>query len=179
MTAILFLNGTFFNPIFSKRVEVERLVQDGRVERRALTPSCKNTRITTSSWTIIDRKTLELTRKDTPHPKTYPAQNASSAEAEKPYSVQCRKCNWTRCWSLTSFTSSGYPPLFTRRLYLVTSHERQLTLRVGKCVPLWSTTSKKVVFGSLRVLLSVRRVQGLHQHILLPLIIRHMIKGLI
>ena len=44
--------------------------QDGVVERSALTPSCKNTRITTSCWTIIDRKTLELTKKDTPYPKT-------------------------------------------------------------------------------------------------------------
>ena len=35
-----------------------------------LTPSCENTGITTNCWTIIDRKTLELTRKDTPHPKT-------------------------------------------------------------------------------------------------------------
>ena len=34
------------------------------------TPTCENTRITTSCWTIIDRKTLELTKKDTPHPKT-------------------------------------------------------------------------------------------------------------
>ena len=46
------------------------LNQDGRVEGRALTPSCENTRITTSCWTIIDRKTLEFTKKDTPHPKT-------------------------------------------------------------------------------------------------------------
>ena len=44
--------------------------QDGGVEGCALTPSCKNTRITTGCWTIIDRKTLELTKKDTPHPKT-------------------------------------------------------------------------------------------------------------
>ena len=44
--------------------------QDGGVEGRALTPSCKNIRITTSCWTIIDRKTLELTKKDTPHAKT-------------------------------------------------------------------------------------------------------------
>ena len=44
--------------------------QDGRVEGHALTPSCENTRITTSCWTVIDRKTLELTKKDTPHPKT-------------------------------------------------------------------------------------------------------------
>ena len=51
-------------------VYILRRNQDGRVEGRALTPSCENTRITTSCWTIIDRKTLELTRKDTPHPKT-------------------------------------------------------------------------------------------------------------
>ena len=44
--------------------------QDGGVEGRALTPSCENTRITTSCWTIINRKTLELTKKDIPHPKT-------------------------------------------------------------------------------------------------------------
>ena len=44
--------------------------QDGGVERHAFTPSCENTRITTSCWTITDRKTLELTKKDTPHPKT-------------------------------------------------------------------------------------------------------------
>ena len=47
-----------------------RRSQDGGVEGRALTPSCENTRITTRCWTIIDRKTLELTKKDTPHPKT-------------------------------------------------------------------------------------------------------------
>ena len=45
------------------------LNQDGRVEGHALTPSCKNSRITTKCWTIFDRKTLELTKKDTPHPK--------------------------------------------------------------------------------------------------------------
>ena len=44
--------------------------QDGGVEGRALTPSCENTRITTSCWTVINRKMLELTKKDTPHPKT-------------------------------------------------------------------------------------------------------------
>ena len=44
--------------------------QDSGVEGHALTPFCENTRITTSCWTIIDRKTLGLTKKDTPHPKT-------------------------------------------------------------------------------------------------------------
>ena len=44
--------------------------QDGGVEGCAFTPSCENTRITSSCWTVIDRKTLELTKKETPHPKT-------------------------------------------------------------------------------------------------------------
>ena len=35
-----------------------------------LTPSCESTGITTNCWTTIERKTLELTKKDTPHPKT-------------------------------------------------------------------------------------------------------------
>ena len=48
----------------------ESLNQDGKVEGRALTPSCENTWITANCWTIVDRKTLELTKKDTPHPKT-------------------------------------------------------------------------------------------------------------
>ena len=55
---------------FTKEIEGERLVQDGRVEGHALTPSSKSTRITINCWTIIDRETLELTKKDTPHPKT-------------------------------------------------------------------------------------------------------------
>ena len=48
----------------------EYLNQDIGVEGRALTPCWKNTRITTSCWIIINRKTLELTKKDIPHPKT-------------------------------------------------------------------------------------------------------------
>ena len=51
-------------------MDTGRLVQDGGVEGHALTPSCESTRITTNCWTIIDRKTLELTKKYTPHPKT-------------------------------------------------------------------------------------------------------------
>ena len=34
------------------------------------TPSCESTGITNNCWTIIIRKTLELTKKYTPHPKT-------------------------------------------------------------------------------------------------------------
>ena len=44
--------------------------EDGGVEGHALIPSCEYTRITASCWTVIDRKTLELTKKDTPHLKT-------------------------------------------------------------------------------------------------------------
>ena len=55
---------------FLKYGMLQRLVQDGRVEGRALIPSCESTGITTNCWTIIDRNTLELTKKDIPHPKT-------------------------------------------------------------------------------------------------------------
>ena len=64
---VSFLQGSE-NDLLQKEYEIRK--QDGGVEGRALTPSCENTRITTSCWTIIDRKTLELTKKDTPHPKT-------------------------------------------------------------------------------------------------------------
>ena len=53
-----------------KEIKGDGRNQDGGVEGRALTPSCENTGIKTSCWTVIDRKTLERTRKDTPHPKT-------------------------------------------------------------------------------------------------------------
>ena len=55
---------------FFKKLKLGRLVQDGGLEGRALTSSSKKTGITTNCWTIIDRKTLELTKKDTPNPKT-------------------------------------------------------------------------------------------------------------
>ena len=55
-------------PLFKKtHVEIN---QDGGVEGRALTPSCESTRITTGCWTIIDRKTLDFTKEDTPRPRT-------------------------------------------------------------------------------------------------------------
>lgn len=42
-----------------------------RGEGHALIPFCKSTKITTSCWTTIDRRTLENTKKtDTPRPKT-------------------------------------------------------------------------------------------------------------
>ena len=44
--------------------------QDGGVEGRALSPSCESTRITTGCWTIIDRKTLDFTKEDTPRART-------------------------------------------------------------------------------------------------------------
>ena len=47
-----------------------RLVLDGGVEGRELTPSCESTGIITNCWTVIDKKTLELAKKDTPYPKT-------------------------------------------------------------------------------------------------------------
>ena len=55
---------------FNYKAYSRRLVQDGGVEGCALTPSHESTEITANCWTIVDRKTLELTKKDTPHPKT-------------------------------------------------------------------------------------------------------------
>ena len=49
--------------IHSKNWIFGGLVQDGGVEVCELTPSCESTGITTNCWTIIDRKTLELTKK--------------------------------------------------------------------------------------------------------------------
>ena len=49
---------------------IKKRRDNGRVEGNVLTPSCESTRITTNCWTIIKRKTLELTKRDTPHPKT-------------------------------------------------------------------------------------------------------------
>ena len=57
---------TLRKPQFKKK----KWNQDGGVEGCALIPSCENNSITTSCWTVIDRKTVELTKKDTPHPKT-------------------------------------------------------------------------------------------------------------
>ena len=45
------------------------LVQDGRINGHAFISSSEMTKITTSCWTTIDRRTLEPTRKDIPHPK--------------------------------------------------------------------------------------------------------------
>ena len=55
---------------WSEAILCQRIVQDGRVEGHGLTPSCESTRITTNCWTVIDRRKLELTKKDAPHPKT-------------------------------------------------------------------------------------------------------------
>ena len=67
------------NPKASRRKEIIKIRseinekdinQDGGVEGHAPTPSSENTRITTGCWTIIDRKTLEFTKEDTPRPRT-------------------------------------------------------------------------------------------------------------
>ena len=58
----------FFN--YNQEITCRDWNQDGGVEGHAVTPSGENRRITTSCWTVINRKTLELTKKDTPHPKT-------------------------------------------------------------------------------------------------------------
>ena len=45
-------------------------LEDGGIKGHTLTPSCESTGITTNCWTIIDRRTLELTKKDVAHPRT-------------------------------------------------------------------------------------------------------------
>ena len=53
------------------RITIYRLpVQDGGVEGHAISSSCKSTKIITSCWTTIDRRTSEPTERDTPCPKT-------------------------------------------------------------------------------------------------------------
>ena len=46
---------------------VSILEGNSKTKNSPVTPSCENTKITTNCWTIINRKTLELTKKDTPH----------------------------------------------------------------------------------------------------------------
>ena len=61
-----FMDGSLYIP----RIAASRINQDGGVEGRALTPSYESTRITTGCWTIIDRKTLDFTKEDTPRSRT-------------------------------------------------------------------------------------------------------------
>ena len=56
--------------IIKNKTNSGEINQDGGVEGRALTPSCESTRITIGCWTIIDRKTLDFTKEDTPRPRT-------------------------------------------------------------------------------------------------------------
>ena len=50
--------------------EFQLLVQDGGVEGHGLSSSCKNTKAATSCWITTNRRMLEPTKKETPHPKT-------------------------------------------------------------------------------------------------------------
>ena len=59
--SIIILNVNGQN-IFIKS-ERKRLVQDGRVEERALVFSFQNTEISTNCWTTTDMNTLEPTKK--------------------------------------------------------------------------------------------------------------------
>ena len=54
---------------FSKMCPIELLVQDGGVEEHVLISSCESTKIATSYWITINRRTLEPTKKYTPCPK--------------------------------------------------------------------------------------------------------------
>ena len=50
--------------------EFQLLVQDGGVERHGLSSSCKTTKAATSCWITTNRRMLEPTKKETPHPTT-------------------------------------------------------------------------------------------------------------
>ena len=71
-------------------------VQDGGIEGRVLTPSCESPRITTSCWTIIDRKTLELTKKDTPQPNKRRSHSEMVGGAQSQY--YHKKIKSYNCW---------------------------------------------------------------------------------
>ena len=47
-------------------ITLRKLVQESGVDGHVLSSSWNSTEIATSSWTIIDRRTLEPTKKDTP-----------------------------------------------------------------------------------------------------------------
>ena len=59
-----------FVPIFFHILQIFLHWACSTFKIKCCTPSCKSTGITTNCWTIIDRKILELIKKDTPHPKT-------------------------------------------------------------------------------------------------------------
>ena len=53
-----------------KAIEITTLqLQDGKVEGHVLIFSCENSKITTRCWTIVNRRLLHCTKKDTPLPK--------------------------------------------------------------------------------------------------------------
>ena len=60
----------FCKTVYYSRRFLLGINQDGGVKGHAHTPYCESTRITTVCWTIIDRKTLDFTKEDTPRPRT-------------------------------------------------------------------------------------------------------------
>ena len=62
---------TYFYPYQAlyPRFSLTVFIQDGRVEGRALIFSSENSKIATNHWTTIDRRMLDSTKKDTPHPR--------------------------------------------------------------------------------------------------------------
>ena len=62
---------TYFYPYQAlyPRFSLTVFIQDGRVEGHTLIFSFENSKIATNQWTNIDRRMLDSTKKDTPHPR--------------------------------------------------------------------------------------------------------------
>ena len=63
--------------------EFQLLVQDGGVEGHGLSSSCKNTKAATSYWITTNRRMLEPTKKETPHPKTRSSETAGGVRSRQ------------------------------------------------------------------------------------------------
>ena len=93
-----------------KKKFIWRLVQDGRVEGCVFTPSCESTGITTNCWTVIDRKTLKLTKKDNPHPKTKEKPQWDSRRGAITIKSNPITAGWvTHKWE-NNYTTEVHPP---------------------------------------------------------------------
>ena len=81
-----------------------------RKERHALTSSCDTTGITTNCWTSIDRKTLELTKKDTPHPKTKETPQWDGRRGEITIKSNPITAGWVTHKLENTYTTEVHPP---------------------------------------------------------------------
>ena len=71
-----------------------RLNQDGGIEGRVLISSCESTESATSYWTIIHRRMLKSTKKDTPLPKTKEKPQQDGRRGEIMVKLSPRPAGW-------------------------------------------------------------------------------------